>query len=124
MRYSLRKYPYRRFAFPSGPDSYESPLFSMIENAPYPDVKIFNWSEHVNVNNPIIKWLGENIPFNENWDKAKPVDWKGTSTWLWEDNPFSLNDDKSLKGTTGCMPGSFTAPYWIARYLNLDCVKI
>jgi len=124
MRFALRKYPYRDFPHANGLDSYNDDRFSPIPNAPYPNVKILDWREIVDYNNPIQKSIGNMVPINQMWNLPIPTDWHDSSTWMWENFPFSTNRGEGGRGTVGLIPGSYTSPYWIARYLNLDCVKI
>ncbi|MBD3352442.1 MAG: hypothetical protein GF364_13220 [Candidatus Lokiarchaeota archaeon] len=124
MRMSLRKYPPRRFDHPNGLDSYiDNPQWSPIPGAPYPEVELFDWEKHVNMDNFIIQTFSPLYHPEEMWSKPVPIDWRSCDEWMWNDSPFKTeqNDGNGVAETTG---GSYLNPYWIGRYLGFNSLII
>ena len=120
MRYSLRKYPPRRFDHPNSLDSYEeNPDWSPISDAPYPELEKFNWQQYADMDNLIIKTFSPLYHPEDMWSEPVPIDWRDTDEWTWNDSPFEIesSDGNGVVETSG---GSYLNPYWIARYLEFD----
>jgi hypothetical protein len=125
MRIALTRFPYRNFPHANGLSSYASlPYCSPIPGAPYPDVQIFDWRSKIDPNNPFHQMLADFANPGTIWDQPTPADWRGIATWMWEGNPFSTGYDAS-GGGDWCPPsGSFTAPYWLGRYLGFESLTV
>ncbi|MBD3353191.1 MAG: hypothetical protein GF364_17055 [Candidatus Lokiarchaeota archaeon] len=125
MRLCLRKYPLRKYDWPYDKSSYDAKNhLSPIPGAKYPDVEIYDWTESVNTNNPVIKLALDLFPFETIFDRPKPADWRNIDPWLWEGSSFRTTYVYERDIRKQSTPGSFTAPYWIGRYLGYDTLSI
>jgi hypothetical protein len=124
MRMSLAQYPYRNFLHANGIQSFTSSIYiDPIPNAPYPSDEIYNISDDFDLNDPFLKLImGFSSPQGHRL-KPRPADYYNPSSWMWESNPFDIGQGGG-DGSSQCITGSYSSPYWIARYLNLTCVAI
>ncbi|MHA1299567.1 MAG: hypothetical protein ACTSO9_09050 [Candidatus Helarchaeota archaeon] len=124
MRMTYTKYPYRKFGHPNGIESYNENIYWVpIQGAPYPTTNVFNWNDYVNMNDPLIKIFFQLSLPQTIWDQPIPADWRDTASWIWQNNCFSMRkagEYSILQPITA----SYTAPYWIAYYLNLSTFSI
>ncbi|MBD3351558.1 MAG: hypothetical protein GF364_08730 [Candidatus Lokiarchaeota archaeon] len=126
MRCAHKKKTGRRFMNPICNDSYnEYTYLSPIPGVKYPDIQYFNWTDLIDLGNPVMKLLSE-LYCPESawthsdgiWDRPIPADWRRTTMMMWEYSPFDTILNTGYRGVQQMPNGDFIAPYWIARYLN------
>lgn len=125
LRLTYTKYPFRKFDWPYNFDSYsQKSTLDPIPDAPYPDLELYPWEEKVDTSNPIIKLAVDLFPFETVWDQPKPSDWRNTDPWIWEGSCFREIYVYARDVRAQSTPGSYTAPYWAARYLNYSTIAL
>lgn len=124
MRISYAQYPYRRFIHANGMTSFDSSIYiDPIPNAPYPSDELYNISDDFDLNDPILKII---ISFSNPQNRRlqpRTADFYDQSSWMWESSPFDTTQGWG-NGQSQSITGSYSSPYWIARYLNLTCVAL
>lgn len=123
MRIAYAQYPYRNFQHANGGTSFSTSIYiDPIPNAPYPSDELYDLSKDFNLDDPILKII---LSFSSPQNRRlypRPADFYDQTSWMWESSPFE-SPSGSGNGNSQAITGSYSSPYWIARYLNLTCVS-
>jgi len=122
----------RNFRTATTLQSYEKYEFlSPIPGAPYPDAKIYDWKSKINLKNPFVRLISSLLYPEMDWtktegilDKPIPADWRRVGMFMWEYSPFDSKETPENTGACLPIPGDFTLPYWIGRYLNFSSLFV
>lgn len=128
MRCAYTKKTGRRFMNPTSNSSYDAYNYlSPIPGAKYPDVQYFDWTNIVDLKNPIMKLFSDLYSPDHAWthsegiwDRPIPADWRRTTNLMWEYSPFDTMLNTGYTGVQQMPNGDFIGPYWLARYLNFS----